>query len=134
MDWMKNYHEDHKAVLILLAKLEGNILDLKAGLATPNTFVEFQEFGDVIRNVIIPHFKNEEEDIYVRVSDTGIKGREFIDKMLQEHEALYALFDNYLEAVKKKDTGSLVEVSGTLDQVLRHHIIKEEDDLPEFLE
>lgn len=65
MDWLKVYHDDHKAVLVLLAKFEGNILDLRAGLATPNTFVEFKEFGDVIRNVILPHFKSEESKVRI---------------------------------------------------------------------
>lgn len=83
MDWMKTYHEDHKSVLVLLAKFTGNILDLKAGLSTPYTFVEFKEFADVINNVIIPHFKKEETTIYAEIRKKSPAGSDFIDEMLR---------------------------------------------------
>ncbi len=133
MDWMKTYHEDHKSVLILLAKFTGNVMDLKAGLSTPNTFVEFREFADIINNVIIPHFKNEETNVYREVSKTGPAGADFVAKMLREHEELYTLFDTYVTAVEAQDSAAIIEISSRLDHILRHHIMKEEDHLPSFL-
>ena len=134
MNWLKGYHDDHKSVLLLLAKFEGNILSLKAGQATPHIFTEFEEFGDVIKNVIIPHFKSEETGIYLTVSESGPTGKSFIDKMLNEHNALYELFDNYLSAVEAEDNEKLIEISNRLEHVLRRHIIKEEDEIPKIME
>jgi len=133
MDWMKTYHEDHKSVLVLLAKFTGNILDLKAGLSTPYTFVEFKEFADVINNVIIPHFKKEETTIYAEIRKKSPAGSDFIDEMLREHEELYTLFDAYAHAVEIQDTEKIIAISSRLDHVLRHHIMKEEDQLGSFL-
>ena len=133
MDWLKTFHDDHKDVLILLAKLEGNVMDLKAGLDTPNTFVEFREFGDIIKNVLLPHFKQEETGIYKKVGEYGSDERTFIDNMLQEHEALYSLFAQYLKAVDDLDKGKLIEIGATLGSVLTHHITKEEDTLPHMV-
>lgn len=134
MNWLKNYHEDHMAVLLLLAKFEGNIMSLRAGQATPNTFTEFTEFGDVIKGVVIPHFKSEETGIYKNISESGPDGKEFIDNMLQEHIALYKLFDQYLAAVEALDNDKLIEISDTLEKVLRHHIHQEEEEIPKIME
>ncbi|MHB9095028.1 MAG: hemerythrin domain-containing protein [Eubacteriales bacterium] len=133
MDWLKTYHEDHKAVLVLLAKFEGNILDLKAGLTTPNIFSEFEEFGDVITNVVIPHFKKEETGVYKQIAELNPEGKEFIQKMLEEHRALFSLFNLYVHAVETKDTEKLIEIGNRLEQVLRHHIVQEEDEVPKFI-
>jgi len=133
MDWMKTYHEDHKSVMILLAKFTGNVMDLKAGMSTPNTIVEFKEFADIINNVIIPHFKSEETTIYAEIKKKSPAGSDFIDDMLQEHEELYSLFDAYITAVEAQDTTIIIDISTRLEHVLRHHIIKEEDHLPSFL-
>lgn len=134
MDWLKNYHEDHKSVLLLLAKFEGNIMSLRAGQETPHTFVEFREFGDVIKNVIIPHFNNEEIGIYKAISESGPAGKSFIDKMLNEHNALYELFDDYLAAVETKDKDKLIAISERLEKILQHHILQEEDEIPKIME
>lgn len=133
MDWLKAYHDDHKAVLLLLAKLEGNVMDLKAGYPSPNPYLEFEEFADVIKNVITPHFKNEEVTVYKDVAGTSEEGQAFIEKMLQEHKALYSLFEQYINAIEERDDNKIVEVSGTLIHVLRHHILKEEDEMPKLL-
>lgn len=133
MNWLKTYHEDHKSVLLLLAKFEGNIMSLKAGQDTPNTYTEFTEFGDVIKNVIIPHFKNEETDIYKTISESGPAGKNFTDRMLNEHDALYELFDHYLAAVEAKDKDKLIEISERLEKILHHHILQEEDELPKIM-
>ncbi|HWI54058.1 MAG TPA: hemerythrin domain-containing protein [Desulfobacteria bacterium] len=129
---MKVYHDDHKEVLLLLAKLEGNVMDLKAGYPSPNPYLEFEEFAQVIENVIIPHFKNEEVTVYKDVSGHGPEEQEFIKKMLMEHDALYTVFDQYFRAVKERDNQKMIEISGTLIHVLRHHILREEDDLPKL--
>lgn len=134
MNWLKNYHEDHKSVLLLLAKFEGNIMSLKAGQETPHTFVEFHEFGDVIKNVIIPHFKDEETGIYKTISESSPAGKSFIEKMLNEHNALYELFDHYLAAVDTKGNDKLIEISERLEKILHHHILQEEDEIPKILE
>lgn len=133
MNWLKTYHEDHLSVLVLLAKLEGNIMSLRAGQDTPHLFIEFNEFGDVIKNVIIPHFKNEETKIYKTISESGADGKKFIDVMLQEHNALYELFDRYFAAVETKNNDEIIETSEIIEKVLRHHIIKEEDEIPKFI-
>jgi len=130
LDWLKNYHEDHEAVLLLLAKLEGNMLYFKTGMETPHTFMEFKEFADVIKNVIIPHFKSEESGVYKDVGDYDQKGRQFADLMIQEHEALYPLFESYMEAVEAKDKEKLLDIGGKMEAVLRHHILKEEREMP----
>lgn len=133
MDWLQVYHDDHKGVLLLLAKLEGNIMDLKAGYPSPNPYLEFEEFAQVIKNVIIPHFKNEEITVYNETSEVGPEEQAFIKKMLMEHEALYSVFDKYFEAVEERDNQKIIELSGTLIHVLRHHISKEEDELPNLV-
>lgn len=133
MDWLKGYHEDHKSVLLLLAKLEGNVMDLKAGFPAPDPYMEFEEFADVIRNVIIPHFKNEESTVYQQVAESSPEGQAFINRMLKEHNALYLLFEKYFRAVSLRDNSLIIELSGKLDTVLRHHILAEEDELPKLL-
>lgn len=130
MDWLSNYQEDHKAVLLLLAKMEGNIQYLKAGTETPNTFVEFEEFADVVRDVIIPHFKSEEDGIYKDIRELEAEGKKFADDMVTEHEVLYPLFEKFSAAVKNRDREKLIEAGGLLIQVLTHHILKEEDEMP----
>ncbi len=133
MNWLKVYQDDHKAVLLLLAKLEGNIMDLKAGYPSPNPYLEFEEFAHVIKDVIIPHFKNEEVTVYKDVSEAGPEEQSFIKNMLMEHKALYSVFDQFFNAVEERDNQKIIEISGTLIQVLRHHIIKEEDELPKLM-
>lgn len=132
MEWLQAYHDDHKGVLLLLAKLEGNVMDLKAGYPSPNPYLEFEEFEQVIKNVIIPHFKHEEVTVYNEVSRYGPEEQAFIEKMLMEHDALYSVFEQYFTAVEKRDDKKIIEISGTLIHVLRHHILKEEDELPKL--
>lgn len=134
MNWLKTYHDDHDSVLVLLAKLEGNIKDLQSGQDTPNIFTEFVEFGDVIKDVWIPHFKREETGVYQTIANSGPEGEKFIDFMLREHQALYKLFDQYFAAVESRDKGKLIEISNTLEKVLRHHVHQEEERVPQFLE
>lgn len=132
MNWLKNYHEDHLSVLVLLAKLEGIVMSLKAGQDTPHIFIEFHEFGDVIKNVIIPHFKNEEVGIYKTISESGPEGQKFIDKMLNEHYALYELFNEYFAAVEAKNKEELIMISEKMEKILQHHIIQEEEEVPKI--
>lgn len=133
MDWMKTYHEDHESVLILLAKVEGNILDLQAGMATPNTYLEFQEFLDIIRNVIIPHFRDEEKTVYKNAVNLKPDLHEFVQAMLNDHEQMYVMFNEFGDAVEKKNSEKIISISGKLVHILRHHIIKEEKHLPELI-
>lgn len=133
MNWLQVYQDDHKGVLLLLAKLEGNIMDLKTGYPSPNPYLEFEEFAQVIKNVIIPHFKNEEVTVYKEVTTVGPEEQVFIKNMLMEHEALYSVFDQYFKAIEERDNQKIIEISGTLIHVLRHHILKEEDELPKLM-
>lgn len=133
MEWIENYHEDHKAVLIMLAKLEGNILDLKHGMATPNSMLEFQEFGEIIKTVILPHFKNEEKTIYPEASAVDDEMRLYIKDMYEEHNKLYKAFDQYQQAVEAGDNEQIIASGLQITELLRQHILKEEDEIPNML-
>lgn len=130
MDWLDNYQDDHKAVLLLLAKLEGNLQYLKSGTETPNVYAEFREFADVVKNVIIPHFKSEETGIYKDIRKLEAEGTHFADDMIKEHNVLYPLFERFVTAVEAEDKEKLIEAGDLLIQVLSHHILKEEDEMP----
>ncbi len=131
MDWLKNYHEDHMSVLLLISKLDGNIMDLEAGESRPHLKFELDEFGEVLKNVIIPHFKNEEVAIYPKAAAID---KNFTDKMYAEHNLLYSLIDEYLKALKPFNKEQLIKTAHSITEILREHIEKEESILPNLLE
>lgn len=130
MNWLTNYHEDHMAVLLLLSKLEGNIKDLEIGEPRPNMSFELNEFGKVLTDVIIPHFKNEEENIYPKAAK---KDEAFIKEMYQEHYALSKLFEEYLTALQPLDQQTIIKSGKAMISLLKGHIEKEETILPKLL-
>lgn len=127
MSWLEHYHEDHMSVLLLVEKLEGNIKYLEAGQAGPNIIFEFKEFGDVLREVIIPHFKNEETGIYPAVAKINAAANSFINAMLEDHAVLYKAFDEFLAGLEPADFERLKAAGGEIIPVLRRHIHKEEE-------
>jgi len=127
INWIANYHEDHMAVLRLLAKLEGNIKEISMGTKRQHVDMEFKEFADVIKDVIIPHFKQEERGIYARINEVSEKHQNFIKSMLDEHERLYLVFDQYIAATDPLEEKAIIEV-------LERHIKKEEEIIPRLAE
>jgi iron-sulfur cluster repair protein YtfE (RIC family) len=132
MSWLEGYHEDHMAVLLLLEKMEGNIRYMEAGQAGPNMIYDFKEFGDVLREVIIPHFKNEEEGIYPSLAKINAAAKSFVDAMLADHAVLYKAFDEFLGGLEQSDLGRLTAAGRQIIPVLRKHIHKEEELVPEL--
>ena len=132
MSWIKHYHDDHMNVLQLLAKLEGNLKAMETGTAGPAVNLELQEFGEVLENVIIPHFKSEEKHIYVETSKISERHREFIYHMLDDHRKLYVAFEEFIQALKPIQQDKLTGAGETIIKVLRSHIIEEEKVLPEL--
>lgn len=133
MSWLKRYHDDHMSVLTLLAGLEGNIKDFELGLDRPYMMTEFEEIGKIIKEIIIPHFHNEEKNIYPKVAEKDEDGKTFINNMLEEHQQLYATFEDYLHALENNDKQKLMESGKIIVNILRGHIIKEEKYIPYFL-
>ncbi|MDA8234662.1 MAG: hemerythrin domain-containing protein [Clostridia bacterium] len=133
MTWTKGYHEDHMAVLVLLAKLEGNLKDLEKGQYNCGINLDFKEFGDIIKTVIIPHFKKEETDVYPQIAKIDTTSEHIIDKMLEEHRQLYDSFGDYLQAIDETDNQALIRSGHEILRVLGHHIHKEEELLPKLI-
>ncbi len=130
INWIDNYHEDHMAVLRLLAKLDGNIKEIDMGTKRQHVDMEFKEFADVIKDVIIPHFKQEESGIYARINEVSEKHQNFIKNMLDEHERLYLVFDQYITAADPLEEQAIIEPAKTIIEVLERHIKKEEEAIP----
>ncbi len=133
MTWLDRYHEDHKSVLLLLAKLEGNLTEMEKGQTRPNIMLEFEEFGDVIKQVIIPHFKAEEEDAYPKLVKLNPAAAQFVDNMLEDHRKLHKAFKEYLAALGPANQDKLIKSGKIMLQLLMKHIEKEENALPELL-
>jgi hemerythrin-like domain-containing protein len=132
MTWIDHYREDHKAVLLLLAKLDGNIREIEKGQARPNNMLEFEEFGEVIKKVIIPHFKGEEDEIYPNLVQINPSAAKFVEDMLGEHHKLHQAFGDFLEATEQARQEKLVQSGKVLLQLLKKHIEKEEDVIPKL--
>lgn len=137
MTWIDSYHQDHKAVLLLLVKLEGNLTETEKGQTRPNIMLEFEEFGDVIKQVIIPHFTGEEEDVYPQLVKANPVAGKFVDDMLEDHRILHKAFNDYLEALDSAlnpaNQDKLIKSGKVMLQLLMKHIEKEEDVVPELL-
>jgi len=97
--WLSRFHDDHMAVVRLLPKLEGNLKDLEHGEAGVNAIWDLREFAEIIRNVIIPHFKNEEKTVYPKASGVGEEAQKFMTGMYKEHEDLYEAFEGFFKAL-----------------------------------
>ncbi|HBC93883.1 MAG TPA: hypothetical protein DCZ10_13560 [Pelotomaculum sp.] len=100
MDWLKRFQDDHAALIRIISKLEGNLKDIEYGEAGVNVIWELREFVELVRNVVIPHFKAEEETIYPRLSaGAGKDLSEFIASLYEEHNQLYEAFDGFNKAL-----------------------------------
>lgn len=108
MLWLDRFHDDHMAVVRILPKLEGNLKDIEYGEAGENAIWDLREFAELVKNVIIPHFKDEEKVVYPKASTVDEDGYKFIAGMYDEHKALYEAFDGFFKALEgsaqKEDT------------------------------
>jgi hemerythrin-like domain-containing protein len=102
MRWLKKFHDEHAAVDFILTKLEGNLKDIEHGEASANVIWELKEFVEIINNVIIPHFKAEEKDVYpeaLRISED----KNFITCMYDEHKLLYDAFEEFIDSLGEEN-------------------------------
>lgn len=100
MLWLKRFHDDHMALVRILPKLEGNLRDIEAGEAGENVIWDLKEFAELLRNVVIPHFIEEEKTVYPKASEVDNDGRQFIAGMYDEHKALYEAFGGFFKSLK----------------------------------
>lgn len=117
MRWLNKFHDEHAAVEILLIKLEGNLKDIEHGEAGANVIWELKEFVEIINNVIIPHFKAEEKDVYpeaLRVSGD----KSFITGMYDEHNLLYDAFARFIDSLGEENLGKEVKQGDKLARII----------------
>lgn len=100
MLWMEKFHHEHMAIIAILPKLEGNLMEIEHGEAGHNVIWELHEFADLIMNVLIPHFNEEDKVVYPQAAGVSEEGRVFIDGMNNEHKLLYQAFAGYVQAMK----------------------------------
>lgn len=100
LDWLKRFHDDHAALARILSKLEGNLKDIKYGEAGINVIWELREFVDLARNVVIPHFKAEEETVYPSLAtEASAELSKLVKSLYEEHSLLYEAFDGFAKAL-----------------------------------
>lgn len=104
MDWLKKFQEDHANMARIISKLEGNLKDIEYGEAGVNVIWELREFAELVHNVVIPHFRAEEETVYPELAvHAGEELSEFIDILYEEHNRLYEAFDGFTKALLDVD-------------------------------
>ncbi|MDF9407374.1 hemerythrin domain-containing protein [Pelotomaculum isophthalicicum JI] len=99
MLWLDKFHEEHMAIIRILPKLEGNLKDIEYGGAGQNVIWELIEFATVIKNVLIPHFKEEDLIVYPKAASVDENGKIFISGMYDEHKILYEAFDGFIKSI-----------------------------------
>ena len=99
MLWQQKFHDEHTALFSILPKLEGNLKDIEHGEAGENVIWELREFAQIIKDVIIPHFQDEEKNVYPKASQASEEGKKFIAGMYEEHNLLYETFEGYLKSL-----------------------------------
>lgn len=99
MLWQQRFHDEHTALFSILPKLEGNLKDIEHDEAGENVIWELREFAQIIKDVIIPHFQDEEKNIYPKASQSSEEGKEFIAGMYEEHNLLYETFEGFLKSL-----------------------------------
>lgn len=117
MHWLKKFHDEHTAVDFILIKLEGNLKDIECGEAGANVIWELKEFVEIINNVIIPHFKAEEIDVYpeaLRVSGD----KDFITGMYDEHNMLYDAFEGFVNSLGAENLRTEVQQGDKLARII----------------
>ncbi|MDD4238016.1 MAG: hemerythrin domain-containing protein [Desulfotomaculaceae bacterium] len=100
MYWLKRFHDDHANLGRIVSKLEGNLKDIEYGEAGVNVIWELREFVELVHNVVIPHFKAEEQSVYPRLSAGASEDRRgFIAGLYEEHNQLYEAFEGFAKAL-----------------------------------
>jgi hemerythrin-like domain-containing protein len=117
MRWLNRFHDEHEAVQFVLMKLEGNLKDIEHGESDVNVIWELKEFAEIINNVIIPHFKAEEKDIYPEALRLGIDEK-FIAEMYDEHNVLYEAFKGFNDSIGKENLGIKLKEGGELARII----------------
>ncbi len=133
MRWLKRFHDEHAAVDYILIKLEGNLKDIEHGAAGMNVIWELKEMVDIINNVIIPHFKAEEKDVYpeaLRLSDD----KSFIMGMYEEHNILYDAFAEFIASLGEENLGMQVQQGDKLARVIAKSKYSEVSEAPKNLD
>lgn len=136
MRWLKNFHDEHAAVDFVLTKLEGNLKDIENGESGENVIWELKEFVEIVNNVIIPHFKAEEEGVYpeaLRLSED----KNFITGMYDEHNMLYEAFEEFTKSLGegtpgvKLHQGELAKIISKSRNIDKIEVPKNLDQLPD---
>ncbi|NLI12771.1 hemerythrin domain-containing protein [Pelotomaculum propionicicum] len=99
MSWLQLFHDEHTALYFILPKFEGNLKDIEHGEAGENVIWELREFAEIIKDVLIPHFREEEKNVYPRAVQAGEAGKAFITAMYEEHNLLYEAFEGFLRSL-----------------------------------
>lgn len=99
MSWLQRFHDEHTALFAILPKLEGNLKDIEHGEAGENVIWELREFARIIKDVIIPHFRDEEKNAYPKASQASEEGEKFIAEMYEEHTLLYETFEGFITSL-----------------------------------
>ncbi len=101
MPWLKRFHKDHMVLVGVLSKLEGNLKDIEHGELSENIVWELDEFAHLIKNVIMPHFKEEDEVVYPKASSAGEDAEAFISGMYEEHRVLGEAFEGFVRSLAR---------------------------------
>ena len=137
MGWLNRFHDEHKAVQYVLMKLEGNLKDIEHGESDANVIWELKEFAEIIDNVIIPHFKAEEKDVYPEALRLS-KDEKFIAQMYDDHNILYEAFEGFNDSIGKENLGIKLKEGGKLARIIsksrnidKIEVPKNLDEIPE---
>lgn len=99
--WLGRFHDDHMAIMRIIPKFEGILREIEYGEPGQNVIWDLTEFATVIKNVLLPHFHEEDTVIYPKAASVDADGKKFIDGMYEEHDILYAAFDGFLKSIGK---------------------------------
>lgn len=137
MSWLKRFYDEHAAVDFVLTKLEGNLKDIEHEESGANVIWELKEFAEIIKNVIIPHFKAEEKEVYPKASKLS-EDKEFIASLYDEHNLLYDAFEGFISALGKENLGAELQQGDKLAKIIsksrnidKIEVPKNLDQLPE---
>lgn len=137
MRWLKRFHDEHEAVSFVLIKLEGNLKDIENGESGANVIWELKEFAEIVNNVIIPHFKAEEKEVYPKASRLS-EDKEFITSLYDEHNLLYDAFEGFIRSLGDENLGTELKEGEKLARIISQsrnidkiEVPKNLDQLPE---
>lgn len=99
--WLGRFHDDHMAIIQLLPKLEGILREIEYGEPGQNVIWDLTEFATVIKDVLLPHFHEEDTVLYPKAASVDADGKAYIDGMYEEHDILYAAFDGFIKSIGK---------------------------------